>query len=114
MSQNFLEILLLDERDAMSRLGGNTSIYAMLLRKFTENTYIEQMESAAASGNAAEAAEITHTVKGLAANLSLSRLHAVAAELDAAYKKGESPAGLPGQLKDVYGETLAAIRDYLA
>jgi len=103
----------IDAEDAGRRMAGNMSIHNMLLRKFMENTYMEQLDAALAAGDSAEAAGLAHTIKGVGANLSLQRLQAVAAELDKAYKQDGDTEALTALLKTVHGETMTAVAAYL-
>lgn len=113
MSDKFLEALLINEEDALRRLGGNAGLYGILLKKFLDNNYMEQYNQAIAQGDTKAEAENAHAIKGLAANLSLQRLCAAATEADAAYKQGIDPVELKRLLQGIYEDTLTAVREYI-
>ena len=75
--------------DAMARLNNNKKLYMMLLKKFDGNAMLEDLLSKIQSGNAVEAEASAHTIKGLAANLSLSDLRSAAEEIDNQLKAGD-------------------------
>ena len=75
--------------DAMARLNNNKKLYMMLLKKFDGNAMLEDLLSKIQSGNAGEAEASAHTIKGLAANLSLSDLRSAAEEIDNQLKAGD-------------------------
>jgi len=75
--------------DAMARLNNNKKLYAMLLKKFDGGAMLEDLLGKIQSGDAIGAEASAHTLKGLAANLSLSDLRARAEEVDILLKAGD-------------------------
>lgn len=79
------------------------------------DTLCEQMQA----GNRAEAFRAAHTLKGVCANLSFSRLQASASALTEALRLAadtipETAAPLVEDVRRDYVRKVAAIRDYLA
>ena len=111
MSADYTALALMDRDDGVRRLGGNQGLYNILLKKFTAQNNLETLDAALAENNLAEAAASAHTVKGLAANLSLPRLQAVAAELEQALKGGAKDDELLTVFRTVYTDTLAAVAE---
>ena len=80
---------LININDAMSRLNNNKKLYMMLLKKFNGQTMLDDLISKVKSGDAVAAEATAHTIKGLAANLSLADLRAKAETIDAQLKTGD-------------------------
>ena len=75
--------------DAMSRLNNNKKLYISLLRKFDGEAMLQDILNKIRSGDASAAEASAHTLKGIAANLSLPDLRASAEEIDTRLKNGE-------------------------
>jgi HPt (histidine-containing phosphotransfer) domain-containing protein len=73
----------------MARLHNNKKLYTMLLKKFDGSAMLEDLLNKIQNGDAVEAEASAHTIKGLAANLSLSDLRASAEEVDVLLKAGD-------------------------
>ena len=69
--------------DAMIRLQGDKVLFLNLLKKFSESygEYINEIESLINSSDYMEAYEVTHLIKGTAANLSMKNLEFVSDKL---------------------------------
>ena len=80
---------LININDAMSRLNNNKKLYMMLLKKFNGQTMLDDLISKVKSGDAVAAEATAHTIKGLAANLSLADLRDKAETIDAQLKTGD-------------------------
>jgi len=75
--------------DAMARLNNNKRLYVMLLKKFDGKAMLDDLVTKIKSGDVAAAEASAHTLKGLAANLSLSDLFSHAESIDKILKTGE-------------------------
>lgn len=80
---------LINIADAMARLNNNKKLYIMLLKKFDGKNMIDDLLGKIKSGDAVAAEASAHTLKGLAANLSLADLRANAESIDAQLKTGD-------------------------
>ena len=71
-----MEFTFICYKDAMIRLQGDSVLFLNLLKKFSENygEYIKKIESLINSSDYTEAYEVTHLIKGTAANLSMKNL----------------------------------------
>jgi signal transduction histidine kinase/CheY-like chemotaxis protein/HPt (histidine-containing phosphotransfer) domain-containing protein/CHASE3 domain sensor protein len=102
-----------DAADGLMRVGGNAPLYRSLLEQFAAG----QGDAAARVGAALEggdrrlAERIAHTVKGVAGNLGLKRIHAAAESLERALRGGgaAAPAAL-GDFSALLGPQVVAIR----
>ena len=80
---------LINVNDAMARLNNNKKLYIMLLKKFDAPKMIDELLGHIKNGDVASAEASAHTIKGLAANLSLADLRAKAESIDAQLKGGD-------------------------
>ena len=88
--------------DALKRIGGSMDLYKRLLNSFTGGNHIDPLEEALNTGAMEEASRLIHTLKGVAANLSLVKLSAVASELEHKVKDGLDHSETFAELKNVY------------
>ena len=89
-------------QDALKRIGGSMDLYKRLLKQFTGGDYIEPLEEALNSEATEEAARLVHTLKGVAANLSLVKISLKASELEHNFKNGIDHSEIFAELKDAY------------
>ena len=78
----------INEQDAMSRLSNNKSLYLRLLKKFDGNKMLDDLLTKIESGDVVSAEASAHTLKGIAANLSLEDLRFHAEAIDSKLKTG--------------------------
>ena len=96
---------IIDVQDALKRIGGSMDLYKRLLNQFSGGDHIEPLEEALSTGAMEEASRMIHTLKGVAANLSLIRLSASASELEQKVKNGLDHSDAFVELKNAYYET---------
>ncbi|MCL2151600.1 MAG: Hpt domain-containing protein [Oscillospiraceae bacterium] len=97
--------------DALKRTGGNRDLYKRLLKRFVEGNDIETLEAALARGDMEESSHLTHTLKGVSANLSLVGINAASISLEQAIKNGTSFSEHFNALKLVFEATLKIIAE---
>ena len=88
--------------DALKRIGGSMDLYKRLLNSFTGGDHIDPIEEALSTGAMEEASRLIHTLKGVAANLSLVKLSTLAGELDQKVKNGLDHSETFAELKHAY------------
>ena len=91
-----------DVKDALKRIGGSLDLYKKLLASFTGGDHISPLEEAFSVGAMDEASRLIHTLKGVAANLSLKKLSTVASELEHQVKNGVDHSNTFAELKSAY------------
>jgi HPt (histidine-containing phosphotransfer) domain-containing protein len=91
-----------DIEDALKRIGGSMDLYKRLLGQFTGGDHIDPLEEALNSGAMEEAASLIHSLKGVAANLSLKKLSQAAGDLEQKVKNGVDHSDTFTELKHVY------------
>ena len=88
--------------DALKRIGGSMDLYKRLLNQFTGGDHIDPLEEALSTGAMEEVSRLVHTLKGVAANLSLIKLSAKASELEHCVKNGTDHSETFAELKNAY------------
>ena len=104
----------INEEEGKKRVMNNGKLYAKLLTKFKEGTNLEGLEAAVAAADWGKAQTEAHTVKGVAANLSLTELYNQSLDVETQVKgQSISPESLTS-LKVCFTETLAEIDKVIA
>ena len=104
---------LININDAMSRLNNNKKLYIMLLKKFDGNGMLDDLLSKIASGDASAAEASAHTLKGVAANLSLADLREKTETVDTLLKAGDLNVDVEG-MKESVSQTVEAVAAWIA
>ena len=89
-------------QDALKRIGGSMDLYKRLLNQFTGSDHIGPLEEALSVGAMDEVSRLVHTLKGVAANLSLMKVSAKAGELEHCVKDGIDHSEVFADLKNAY------------
>ena len=105
-------INLIDVNDAMSRLGGNKKLYVMLLKKFDGKTMLDDLINKIKKGDSEAAAAQAHTIKGLAANLSLKDLKSRAEDIELKIKGGEKDIDT-SEIEQSLNKTLETVNEWI-
>jgi hypothetical protein len=107
-------LLFVDKADVLARLGGNSMVLSILLKKFIAGSEMEKLKEALDGDNRDDIRVVAHTVKGLAANLSMPALCKAASELEMAMKEGGEPGELPQAVYDAHEKTVFVVNAMLA
>jgi two-component system sensor histidine kinase TorS len=78
---------------------------------------IKAIEATLASSDLVDMADVAHSIKGAAGTMGAPRLRAIAAELEAAGRKGSfgvDPGLLVEQLKETYADAVVALEGFIA
>jgi len=103
------DVVYINAEEGINRVMNNVKLYTSLLGKFINDPNMNNFENAAAKGDMEEARGCIHSLKGLAANLSLLELNKQAADIELQIKAGEIKSGQLESLKDVYDKTISEI-----
>lgn len=110
------ETPVLDERDGISRLGNNKELYRLVLAEYYEENkdVADKVRAAVSAKNYEEARQLVHKNKGGSGNIGAKKLHAAAAELQAALlsKDDEKKIELLMEFEEQLGAVLHAIERY--
>ena len=106
------EIVGIDTKSALKRMGGNRRLYESLLRKFAEQQAgaVEEIRAALKAGDASTAERGAHTLKGVAGNLGATALAEVAAKAETAVKRGQDVETVLDSLSLALAPVVQAIR----
>jgi HPt (histidine-containing phosphotransfer) domain-containing protein len=105
------EYIKVDE--ALSRVGGNKSLYLKLLGRFIEGSHMEELEASIQARDLDGAARQTHTLKGVSANLSLIKISALSIELEQLLKNDGDYTACLSDLKHAYEITVSKIEELI-
>jgi HPt (histidine-containing phosphotransfer) domain-containing protein len=103
------DVVYVNVEDGLKRIMNNTKLYVKLLGKFKEDTNLSGLESALANGDNAKAQVFAHTLKGIAANLSLIELNKQALAIEAQIKSGSVNPEQIKIVKNTYDITLTEV-----
>ena len=103
------DVKLIDVQDALKRVMNNGKLYAKLLTKFKGDTNLKELEEALAAENLENAKSSVHTLKGLAANLSLVELHKQCLEMENQIKANTINPGQLDEVKKAFSVTLEEV-----
>ncbi|MCL2742061.1 MAG: ATP-binding protein [Oscillospiraceae bacterium] len=78
----------IDVEGALSRLKNNRKLYNTLLKSFLANNVYEDLKAAIAAEDMEKAIHASHTLKGVAANLSLNLVFETSASIESQLKSG--------------------------
>jgi HPt (histidine-containing phosphotransfer) domain-containing protein len=99
-------IVYVDIEEGRKRVMGNTKLYIKLLLKFKTDPNLEAFFAAVAERDYEKAQGLVHTIKGIAANLSLTGLYKQSVEFEAQIKNKEVKPGMPESFKTCFEETM--------
>jgi len=103
------EIEYINVVDGSKRVMNNTKLYAKLLNKFKDDPSLSQISEALEKGDHPAAQGFTHTLKGLAANLSLTELFKQSLELETQIKAGAADPQQLELLKNTHAQTILEV-----
>ena len=103
----------IDINDALPRLGNNEGLYKKLLKSFLSEKSVPMFEESIRANDIKNSQYAAHTIKGIAANLSLKALHREAAAADAQLKEGKIEEASVNSFKAVLNETIDEVKKYL-
>ncbi len=108
-----LERAGIDVADALARFMDNEALMLKFLLRFPEDKNFSQLEQALADGDATRAFEAAHTLKGVAGNLSMTRLFQQADRLTEDLRRqdlGAAKDSMP-ELEEQYAHIISALRE---
>jgi HPt (histidine-containing phosphotransfer) domain-containing protein len=100
----------IDLGSGLKRVAGSQAVFLKLLKSFLSGGQTEKLKEQIRDGNIAEAAATAHGIKGVAGNLSLTKLYEAMTRFEAGLKRGEVEDALREEAFDVAARTEAYIR----
>ena len=108
------EVVYINEEDGKKRVMNNAKLYAKLLAKFKDGTNLDDLTAFAGAQKWEEAQAAAHTIKGIAANLSLIELFNQSLDVETQIKGKSLKSESLESLKKCFAETLSAIDKVIA
>ena len=108
------EVVYLDFAEGIKRVMNNAKLYVKLLTKFRNDTNLGALEADIAAGDMEKAQNAAHTIKGVAANLSLTELFKQSLELETQIKAGAPSPAQMETVKTVLAATFVEIDRVIA
>jgi len=103
------DAVYIDFADGVKRVMNNTKLYVKFLTKFKNETKLDDLEAAVAAGDLEKARNAAHTIKGVAANLSLAELYKQTLALETQIKGGAADPAQLNTVKTAFAKTLQEI-----
>lgn len=101
----------IDYAEALDRFGGNESLFVRLATKYLDDPHFGALETAMEEGDSAAAEREAHSLKGVAGNLSFTRLYDIAARITDALRSGdpETAQSLMPDLREAHARVTEAL-----
>jgi HPt (histidine-containing phosphotransfer) domain-containing protein len=103
--------VFIDKEAGIQRVMNNPDIYNRLLKKFSEKTSLEALRVAYAEKDQVMARVEMHTLKGVSANLSLTEMNRMAAEIEDRIKAGILDHADLSEFQACFSATVDAIQE---
>ena len=103
------DIIYINAEEGKKRVMNNGKLYAKLLTKFKADTNLDNLVAFAGSQDWENAQAAAHTIKGIAANLSLTELFNQSLDVETQIKGKSLKSESLESLKTCFSETLNAI-----
>jgi HPt (histidine-containing phosphotransfer) domain-containing protein len=108
------DVIYVNVEEGIKRVMNNSKLYVKLLTKFKNDSSFNDMDAALKTGDLGKAQIAAHTLKGLAANLSLMELQKQSLEIETQIKAGSVNPDQITTVKNVYERTLAETEKVIA
>ena len=107
-------LVYVDIAEGTKRVMNNTKLYVKLLTKFKDGTSLNELNSALSAGDMEKAQNEAHTLKGVAANLSLTELFKQCLELESQIKAKSVDPVQTDAVNTVFSATIAEVDKVIA
>lgn len=99
--------------EAVERFMGKEALFVRFLTKFPDDVNYEKLEKAIEAGNAQEALNASHTLKGVCGNLSMSDLYRLFSEQTRLFRAEDwdGAVSMMPEIKASYEKAVAAIQE---
>ena len=102
-----------DVADGLNRIRNNKTVYKVILNSFVKGNQFEEMKQQLEAGSIEDAIRSAHTLKGIAANLSLPVLYEVSLEAESQLKNGESVDDILPRMDEILTKTKTFVNTVL-
>jgi HPt (histidine-containing phosphotransfer) domain-containing protein len=108
------DVVFINEEEGKKRVMNNGKLYAKLLTKFKTDTNLNDLTDFVEAQNWEKAQVVIHTIKGIAANLSLTELFNQSIDVEAQIKGKSLKQESFENLKTCFAETLVQVEKVIA
>ena len=108
------DVVYINVEEGTKRVMNNSKLYAKLLVKFKDDHSLSDLKEFLSAGDMEKAQAAAHTLKGLAANLSLTELFKQSLELETQIKGGSIKPDQIAIVEDTYTQSLKEIDKVIA
>jgi len=108
------DVVYINEEEGKKRVMNNGKLYAKLLTKFKSDTNIEDLAASAEAEDWEKARVAAHTLKGIAANLSLTELFNQSLDVETQIKDKSLKNESLEKLRACFTETLVQVEKVIA
>jgi HPt (histidine-containing phosphotransfer) domain-containing protein len=108
------DVVYVNVEEGLKRVMGNAKLYVRLLGKFKTDTKLDELSAQLEAGDYEKAQVAAHTIKGVAANLSMIELFERIRDLESQIKEKSLQPGSLETVKAVFGETLKKADEVIA
>ncbi|MDR0498046.1 MAG: Hpt domain-containing protein [Treponema sp.] len=108
------DVVYINEEEGKKRVMNNGKLYAKLLTKFKTDTNLDDLASFAEAQDWEKAQAAAHTIKGIAANLSLTELFNQSLDVETQIKGKSVKSESLESLKACFTETIVVIDKVIA
>jgi HPt (histidine-containing phosphotransfer) domain-containing protein len=98
-----------DEADGIKRVMNNAKLYVKLLTKFRNENNLDDLNGSLGASDLEKAQAAAHTIKGIAANLSLTALFQQALEVETQIKNKAVDQAAVDSLNAIFADTLTEV-----
>ncbi|GHV45089.1 hypothetical protein FACS189492_2280 [Clostridia bacterium] len=103
----------IDVNTGMNRLMNNKKLYFTMLKSFLNGKMGHELQAAIVGDDLTKTSQTAHAVKGVAANLGLTELWNLSAEIEAAAKAQQPTAAFADRLKATVDATEGGVQSLL-
>ena len=107
-------VIYINEEEGKKRVMNNTKLYVRLLTKFKTDTNLNDLVAFSTDQDWEKAQAAAHTIKGIAANLSLTELYNQSLSVETQIKGKSLGLEAIENLKTCFTETLIAVEKVIA
>jgi HPt (histidine-containing phosphotransfer) domain-containing protein len=108
------DVVYINFEEGLKRVMNNAKLYVRLLTKFRADTKLDELSAQIEAGDYEKAQMTAHTIKGVAANLSLTELFEKIRDMESQIKEKAVQPGTLDTVKTVLGETLKKVDEVIA
>jgi HPt (histidine-containing phosphotransfer) domain-containing protein len=108
------DLVYVNFEEGVNRVMNNAKLYIKLITKFKTENNLNDLSAALGANDYEKAQVAAHTMKGIAANLSLTELFEKSKEIEAQIKEKSVQAGELEKVQAVFDETIKEVEKVIA